>query len=305
MSLLNSILLLAQAEAPSPEEIEQTLNEKLSALSSLSLQEFFGQATNAILHGIVDIAIAAIVFFIGKWIINKLHNFVARAFERRHVDQSLRSFLLSLIRIVLMFILILIVIGLLGIPTSSFLAIFASAGLAIGMALSGTLQNFAGGVMILLFKPYRVGDYIEAQGYAGTVKEIQIFNTILNTPDNQTIIIPNGGLSTGSLKNYSKEELRRVDWTVSIAYGDDYDTARKAILDILAADKRVLTEPAPFIALNSLGDSAINIVVRAWANAGDYWGIYFDFNEQVYKQFDKYGLHFPYPQMDVHIDQVK
>ncbi len=303
MSLLH---LLAQVPtAPTPEAIEQTLNEKLAELSNLSLQDFFSQATNAILHGIVDIAIACIVFFIGKWIINRLYKFVSRAFERRNVDQSLRTFLLSLVRIILMFVLILIVIGLLGIPTSSFLAIFASAGLAIGMALSGTLQNFAGGVMILLFKPYRVGDYIEAQGYSGTVKEIQIFNTILNTPDNQTIIIPNGGLSTGSMKNYSKEELRRVDWTVGIAYGDDYDTARKAILEILADDKRVLTEPAPFIALNALRDSSVEIVVRAWVNAGDYWGVYFDFNEQVYKQFDKYGLHFPFPQMDVHVDQVK
>ncbi len=301
LSLLTQLAQLP--EAPTPEEVSQTLNQKLAELSSLSFQEFIGQATNAILHGVVDLAIACIVFFIGKWIINRLYNFVSRAFERRHVDQSLRSFLLSLIRIILMFILILIVIGLLGIPTSSFLAIFASAGLAIGMALSGTLQNFAGGVMILLFKPYRVGDYIEAQGYSGTVKEIQIFNTILNTPDNQTIIIPNGGLSTGSMKNYSKEELRRIDWTIGIAYGDDYDTARKAILEILANDQRVLTEPAPFIALSGLRDSSVEIVVRAWGKSGDYWGIYFNFNEQVYKQFDKYGLHFPYPQMDVHVSQ--
>ncbi len=301
LSLLTQLAQLPAA--PTPEEVSQSLNQKLAELSSLSLQEFIGQATSAILHGLVDLAIACIVFFIGKWIINRLYNFVSRAFERRHVDQSLRTFLLSLIRIILMFILILIVIGLLGIPTSSFLAIFASAGLAIGMALSGTLQNFAGGVMILLFKPYRVGDYIEAQGYSGTVKEIQIFNTILNTPDNQTIIIPNGGLSTSSMKNYSKEEMRRVDWTIGIAYGDDYDTARKAILEILANDQRVLTEPAPFIALNSLRDSSVEIVVRAWGKSSDYWGIYFDFNEQVYKQFDKYGLHFPYPQMDVHVSQ--
>ncbi len=298
-------LLTQLPSAPTPEEVSQTLDEKLAALSSLSFQEFIGQATNAILHGIVNIAIACIVFFIGKWIINRLYNLVSRAFERRHVDQSLRTFLLSLVRIISMFILILIVIGLLGIPTSSFLAIFASAGLAIGMALSGTLQNFAGGVMILFFKPYRVGDYIEAQGYSGTVKEIQIFNTILNTPDNQTIIIPNGGLSTGSMKNYSKEELRRVDWTIGIAYGDDYDIARKAILEILADDKRVLTEPAPFIAINALRDSSIEIVVRTWTKSENYWGVYFNFNEQIYKQFNQYGLHFPYPQMDVHVSQEK
>ena len=187
--------------------------------------------------------------------------------------------------------------------TAMIIAVASAATLAIGMALSGTLQNFAGGVMILLFKPYKVGDFIEAQGYSGTVKEIQIFNTILNTPDNKTIIIPNGGLSTGSLNNYSKEGRRRVDWKIGIAYGDDFDTARKAILELLAADKRVFDEPAPFVALSSLADSAIEITVRVWTASENYWGVFFDFNEQVYKQFDKYGLHFPYPQVDVHMIQ--
>ena len=231
MSIFNSLQsLLAQTpEVPAPEEIAQTWQQKLSALSSLSFQQFMEQAISAILHGAVKIAIALAVFFIGKWIINRIYHFISKAFIRRNVELSLRTFLLSLIRIILMLILIVIVIGILGINTSSFLAIFASAGLAIGMALSGTLQNFAGGVMILLFKPYKVGDFIEAQGYSGTVKEIQIFNTILNTPDNKTIIIPNGGLSTGSLNNYSKEGRRRVDWKIGIAYGDDFDTARKAI----------------------------------------------------------------------------
>lgn len=208
MSILNSLLTLwAQTpDLPAPEEVAQTWQQKLSSLSSLSFEQFMEQAISAILHGLVKVAIALAVFFIGKWIINRIHSFVAKAFVRRNVELSLRTFLLSLIRIILMLILIVIVIGILGINTSSFLAIFASAGLAVGMALSGTLQNFAGGVMILLFKPYKVGDFIEAQGYSGTVKEIQIFNTILNTPDNKTIIIPNGGLSTGSLNNYSKEE---------------------------------------------------------------------------------------------------
>ena len=305
MSIFNSLQsLLAQTpEVPAPEEIAQTWQQKLSALSSLSFQQFMEQAISAILHGAVQIAIALAVFFIGKWIINRIYHFISKAFIRRNVELSLRTFLLSLIRIILMLILIVIVIGILGINTSSFLAIFASAGLAIGMALSGTLQNFAGGVMILLFKPYKVGDFIEAQGYSGTVKEIQIFNTILNTPDNKTIIIPNGGLSTGSLNNYSKEGRRRVDWKIGIAYGDDFDTARKAILELLAADKRVFDDPAPFVVLSSLADSAIEITVRVWTASENYWGVFFDFNEQVYKQFDKYGLHFPYPQVDVHMIQ--
>ena len=305
MSIFNSLQsLLAQTpEVPAPEEIAQTWQQKLSALSSLSFQQFMEQAISAILHGAVKIAIALAGFFIGEWIINRIYHFISKAFIRRNVELSLRTFLLSLIRIILMLILIVIVIGILGINTSSFLAIFASAGLAIGMALSGTLQNFAGGVMILLFKPYKVGDFIEAQGYSGTVKEIQIFNTILNTPDNKTIIIPNGGLSTGSLNNYSKEGRRRVDWKIGIAYGDDFDTARKAILELLAADKRVFDDPAPFVVLSSLADSAIEITVRVWTASENYWGVFFDFNEQVYKQFDKYGLHFPYPQVDVHMIQ--
>ena len=287
MSIFNSLQsLLAQTpEVPAPEEIAQTWQQKLSALSSLSFQQFMEQAISAILHGAVKIAIALAVFFIGKWIINRIYHFISKAFIRRNVELSLRTFLLSLIRIILMLILIVIVIGILG------------------MALSGTLQNFAGGVMILLFKPYKVGDFIEAQGYSGTVKEIQIFNTILNTPDNKTIIIPNGGLSTGSLNNYSKEGRRRVDWKIGIAYGDDFDTARKAILELLAADKRVFDDPAPFVVLSSLADSAIEITVRVWTASENYWGVFFDFNEQVYKQFDKYGLHFPYPQVDVHMIQ--
>ena len=208
MSIFNSLQsLLAQTpEVPAPEEIAPNVATKIIGTFVSIVPAIHGTSHQCHIHGAVKIAIALAVFFIGKWIINRIYHFISKAFIRRNVELSLRTFLLSLIRIILMLILIVIVIGILGINTSSFLAIFASAGLAIGMALSGTLQNFAGGVMILLFKPYKVGDFIEAQGYSGTVKEIQIFNTILNTPDNKTIIIPNGGLSTGSLNNYSKRD---------------------------------------------------------------------------------------------------
>lgn len=221
--------------------------------------------------------------------------------EKRQVEASLFSFTRSLVKITLNFILVIILISVLGIETSSFIALFASAGVAIGMALSGTLQNFAGGVMILLFKPFKVGDFIEAQGQSGSVKEIQIFNTIISTPDNKIIIIPNGGLSTGITKNYSKEEMRRVDWEFGIAYGDNYDTAKKVIEKLLASDERILKEPAYFIALNSLGASSVNLVVRAWVKAGDYWDVYFGMNEKVYKTFAEENLNIPFPQMDVHI----
>ena len=270
-----------------------------------------------------------------------------------------------MLKVVLLFLLIIIVISILGIETSSFIALFASAGVAIGMALSGTLQNFAGGVLILLLKPYKVGDFIEAQGFTGTVKEIQIFNTIINTPDNKSIYIPNGGLSTGSINHYSREDYRRVDWTVGISYGDDYDVAKQTILAIIAADDRIVkgsvladkqqrraadalqqtedpTEKqeekprrslfgflsrkhreyrekmgqrlanniphvdidcTPFVALQSLSDSSVDITVRAWVPTEFYWPVYFDVNERIYKELPKAGISFPFPQMDVHIQK--
>lgn len=209
-------------------------------LKSLPFDELVDKVVSSMVQFTINLAIAILVFYIGKFIIGKIHKVLASLLLRRRVDPSLSTFVLSLTRMVLFFILIVTVIGIIGIETSSFIALFASAGVAIGMALSGTLQNFAGGVLILLLKPYKVGDYIEAQGYAGTVKEIQIFHTIITTPDNKSIIIPNGGLSTGSINNYSREDYRRVDWTISISYGDDVQVARQAILDIIDSDQRIV-----------------------------------------------------------------
>ena len=255
-----------------------------------------------------SLIIAGLVFVIGKFIINKIHNVIGRIMDKQNADKSLRTFILSLTKITMMFLLIIIVIGILGIETSSFLALFASAGVAIGMALSGTLQNFAGGVLILLLKPYKVGDFIEAQGYSGTVKEIQIFHTVINTGDNKSILIPNGALSTGSINNASREDIRRVDWTVSISYGDNIDTARKAILDMLSQDNRVITLPekTPVVLLGNLNSSSIDLTVRAWVNSGDYWGLYHDINERIYNELPKHGLNFPYPHVEVVVskDQV-
>ena len=197
--------------------------------------------------------------------------------------------------------LVISVLGMLGIEMTSFVAILGAAGLAVGMALSGTLQNFAGGVMILIFKPFKNGDFIEAQGHTGTVSEIQIFNTILKTPDNKTIIIPNGGLSTSSMTNYSTEEKRRVDWTFGIGYGDKTDNAKEVLTQLMSEDNRILNDPAPFVAVSELADSSVNFAVRAWVKAEDYWGVYFDMNEKVYNTFDEKGLNIPYPQMDVHL----
>lgn len=273
----------------------------MEKLSSLSLDVLITKLTDLSVSLGSKLLIAIIVFFIGRWLIRKLIRIVVKIMEKKQVEASLFSFTKSLLNITLNFLFVIVIIGILGIETSSFIALFASAGVAIGMALSGTLQNFAGGVMILLFKPFKVGDFIEAQGQSGTVREIQIFNTIMATADNKIIIIPNGGLSTGIMKNYSKEENRRVDWEFGIAYGDSYDKAREVIASLLDSDPRVMKDPAYFIALTSLGQSSVNIVVRAWVKAPDFWGVYFDMNEKVYKTFARENINIPFPQMDVHI----
>lgn len=275
----------------------------MESLSTMSLDTLVSKLIDLSVSLGSKLLIAIVVFFIGRWLIRRINCMVIRIMEKKQVEASLFTFTRSLINITLNFLFVVILIGVLGIETSSFIALFASAGVAIGMALSGTLQNFAGGVMILLFKPFKVGDFIEAQGQSGTVREIQIFNTIMATPDNKIIIVPNGGLSTGIMKNYSKEEERRVDWEFGIGYGDSYDKAKAVIARLLDADTRILKEPAYFIALTSLGESSVNIVVRAWVKAPDYWGVFFDMNEKVYNIFTEENLNIPFPQLDVHLHQ--
>lgn len=277
------------------------MEEFFSSTSQISMDVFLSKIIDLATSLGSRILTAIIVFLIGRWIVKKLNRIVLSIMEKKQVEASLFSFTRSLVSITLNFLLIIVIIGVLGIETSSFIALFASAGVAIGMALSGTLQNFAGGIMILIFKPFKVGDVLEAQGQTGTVKEIQIFNTIISTPDNKIIIIPNGGLSTGIMKNYSKEPTRRVDWEFGIAYGDSYEKAKAVIERLLKADSRILTSPAYFVALNSLGESSVNIVVRAWVNAENYWDVFFSMNEKVYKTFAEENLNIPFPQLDVHI----
>ena len=301
--MLSLYTLVASSQAVADTLHKEILAQKIQTLSQMSTEELTSMVIKWVLNLSARVLIAVAIFFIGRWIIRYLKRILRRMMERRAVEASLKSFLLNLVSITLTLFLIIVIIGILGIDTTSFVAIFASAGLAIGMALSGTLQNFAGGVMILIFKPFRVGDFIEAQGQTGTVKEIQLFNTVINTTDNKTIMIPNGGISTGIINNYSKESLRRVEWTFGIGYGDDYDLAKATIASMLDQDTRVLKDPAYFIAVSSLGDSSVNIVVRAWTSTGDFWSVFFDMNEKVYKQFPIVGLNIPYPQMDVHLHQ--
>ncbi|ALO47273.1 mechanosensitive ion channel family protein [Pseudohongiella spirulinae] len=247
-------------------------------------------------------ALATLV--IGLWVVGVLVGIIKKVLVKSKVDPSLGSFLSSLASILLKVLVYISALGVLGVEMTSFIAILGAAGLAVGLALSGTLQNFAGGVMILFFKYFKVGDFIEAQGYMGSVKEIQIFVTVLTTPDNKTIIIPNGPLATGSLTNFSAQEKRRVDWTFGIAYGDDVDKAYEVLGRLIAEDERILKDPEPFMAVSALADSSVNIVVRVWVNAADFWPVHFRMNEQVYKTFDKEGLTIPFPQRDVHIHQA-
>lgn len=249
---------------------------------------------------------AVAVFYLGKFIINKLHKMLRAVMEKKKVEASLSTFLLSLMRITLLFLLVITVVAILGIETSSFIAIFASAGVAIGLALSGTLQNFAGGVLILLLKPFKVGDFIVAGGNSGTVKEIQIFNTVILTPSNERISIPNGGLSTDTITNYSTEKYRRVEWEVGIAYGDSVAKAREVLLAIIDAEPLTVRneECVPTVTVGGLGDSAVNLVVRGWCLGENYWDVYFNVYEAIYNKLPENGLHFPFPQMDVHIDKA-
>lgn len=384
--ILNSILLqvedivadtIVADKAKAAADSITAVGAKVDSLASKSPVQIATDISNFNWNGLIEkfssdlisfgfrLFAAIVVFCIGKLIINKLHNVIRNVMMHRSVDRSLATFLLSLFKITFLFLLVVTAIGIIGIETSSFIAVFASAGVAIGMALSGTLQNFAGGVLILLVKPYKVGDYIDFNGNKGFVKEIQIFNTVITTYNNEVIVIPNGGLSTGTINNYTNQKYRRLEWHISIAYGDDVDKARKVALSILHADDRIVKkyldegveaqhveipevedlddaelkrllwwqrvvhhhkvvkkktaewkasqaeerikkmprkDCSPTVGLESLADSAIVLVIRAWAKNEDYWGVYYSVNESIYKQFPANGLNFPFPQMDVHLN---
>lgn len=250
-----------------------------------------------------QLLLALITLVVGLWLIGKLIKILKRIFEMRSFEQTLQSFLIHLITITLKVLLIISVVTMVGVQMTSFIAILGAAGLAFGLALSGTLQNFAGGVMLLIYKPFMVGDYIDAQGSAGTVAEIQIFHTILKTVDNKTIVIPNGGLSNSTLTNYSTEPLRRVDLTFGISYSENIDKAREIILSVINADERIHKDPVPFVGVISLGDSSVNLVTRVWVDTPNYWDVFFIVNENVKNEFDRSGITIPFPQRSVHLIQ--
>lgn len=285
-----------------PDSVQKAnLAKAVEKIATLDYHEVLQKMLSEAVWIVIKIVIALAIYFLGRWIVRRVVRLIDVAMERRKVDISLRSFMRNTVRVVFSLILVLIVVQTLGVNVTSLIAVFSAATLAIGMALSGTAQNFAGGVMILMMKPYRVGDYISAQGQSGTVREIKLFSTVITTTDNQTIYIPNNAIATAIIDNYTTAEQRRVDWTVGISYGDDVDIARETILAMLAADARILRETAPVVWVAALADSSVNLTVRAWVANADYWDVFFEYNERFYKELPKAGINFPFPQMDVHV----
>ena len=250
------------------------------------------------------VLLALFTLIIGLWIINRIVGLMVRGMEGRKVEATLAGFLRNLASIGLKALLLLSVAGMIGIETTSFIAVLAAAGLAVGLALQGSLANFAGGVLILLFRPFRVGEVIDAQGFLGSVSEIQIFHTVIKTFDNRTIIVPNGALSNDKITNLSREATRRVEWTFGVSYGDDIRKVKDTILEQIRSDERVLAEPAPTVVLAEFGDSSVNFMARAWVNASDLWPVFWDTNERVKAAFDAADVSIPFPQRDVHLFQA-
>ena len=287
-----------------PDSVQKAnLAQTIDKVVNMDYREFFTGILNDAVWILLKLLLAVAIYMIGRWIVRRIVQLLDVAFERRKVDISLRMFVRNAVKVVFTLLLILIVVQTLGVNVTSVIALFSAATLAIGMALSGTAQNFAGGVMILVMKPYRVGDFISAQGQSGTVREIKLFSTVITTGDNQTIYIPNNAIATAIIDNYSTADLRRVDWTIGISYGDDVDAARKALLEVLASDTRILAQPAPVVWVAELADSAVNLTVRAWTRNADYWDVFFQNNERFYKRLPEHGINFPFPQVDLHLKQ--
>lgn len=249
----------------------------------------------------INLAIALAIFYVGKFAVGLLVRAIGKAMQKQGIDKTLETFIRNLVQSSLLIVVVISAIGAVGIQTTSFIAIFAAAGLAVGLALQGSLSNFASGVLIILFRPYRVGNYIEAAGIAGTVEQVHILTTILKTGDNKQIIVPNSQVMNSIITNYSANDTRRIDMVVGVSYDDDLDKVRATLEALITAEARIMQEPAPLIAVSELAESSVNFVVRIWVKSGDYSGVKFDLTEAIKKRFDKEGISFPYPQQDVHL----
>ena len=303
-------LLYTQTETTEPLLLPDSVQRQkfaqgIEKLMNLDAEQLISNLAEQAIWILVKILIALAFYFVGRWVIGRLLRILDRMFEKKAVDISIRPFIRNTVSVLMIVALLLVVVQTLGVNVTSLIAIFSAATLAIGMALSGTAQNFAGGIMILVVKPYRVGDYITAQGQSGTVQEIKLFSTVITTVDNQTIYIPNNVIATGIIDNYSTSTTRRNEWLIAISYGDDVEVARRVILDLLMADERILKDPAPVVWVKELADSCVRLTVRAWVKNDDLWNVYFEYNERFYNELPKAGLHFPFPQLDIHVKNDK
>lgn len=276
------------------------LDTSAKLASRVNVEQIIDRLVNWSIEVGKDILAAVLIYIIGRFVIKQISRLLAKILEKRKLEISVQTFLRSLVSLLLNLVLAFAIISKLGVETTSLAALLASAGVAVGMALSGNLSNFAGGLIILIFKPYKVGDYIETNDASGTVKEIQIFHTILTTLDNKIIYVPNGTLSSDAVTNYSRQVTRRAEWVFGVEYGEDYERVKAVLERIIAADDRILKDPAPFIGLGALSASSVDIKVRVWTKSSDYWDVYFDMNRIVYATFNKEGIGFPFPQLTVH-----
>ncbi|MBD8001936.1 mechanosensitive ion channel family protein [Phocaeicola faecium] len=276
------------------------LDASVKLASRVNVEQIIDRLVNWSIEVGKDILAAVLIYIIGRFVIKQISRLLAKILEKRKLEISVQTFLRSLVSLLLNLVLAFAIISKLGVETTSLAALLASAGVAVGMALSGNLSNFAGGLIILIFKPYKVGDYIETNDASGTVKEIQIFHTILTTLDNKIIYVPNGTLSSDAVTNYSRQVTRRAEWVFGVEYGEDYERVKAVLERIIAADDRILKDPAPFIGLGALSASSVDIKVRVWTKSSDYWDVYFDMNRIVYATFNKEGIGFPFPQLTVH-----
>lgn len=288
-----------------PDSAKVALSNIAQEIATNPNQFFEDLIHHAISFGLKVLA-AILIYAIGAWLIRRIKNILNRIFERKHTEKTLSSFVTSMVTITLTVLLFIITIGTLGINTTSLAALLAAGGMAIGMALSETVQNVAGGIMILMFKPFKAGDYIEALGFSGIVNEVNIVSTKLRTFDNKTIILPNGALSNGNIKNYFERKVNRLEWTVNLDYSTDNAKAKEAMMNLLKSDKRILDSSTPgasnpFVALNAMKDSSVEYVMKGWVNTEDYWDVMYDMNEAIFTELPKQGLSFPFPQMDIHM----
>ena len=304
--LFNILQTITPADTAEINKIESAARETLEHIATTPLDELLPELIKDIINFGIKVLIALLIYCIGAWLIKKIRKMLHRIFERRNTEKAIASFVESLTSIALMVILVIITVGTLGVNTTSLAALLAAGGMAIGMALSGTVQNFAGGIMILVFKPFKAGDFIETEnGYSGTVTDVNIFSTKLTTTDNRIIIIPNGTLSNGTVNNYSMNTMRRVEWLVGVEYGTSAEEVKNILKSIVSGEKRILYAdtgaPAdPLIAVNALKDSAVEYVVRVWVKKEDYWDVFYELNEVIYTVLPQKGIGFPFPQMDIH-----